>query len=419
LSARVAGDPRIADEIQDLRRQLNWYYHRLDLEQMRPEGISPERVARLSELARSHEDELLHRLRELPASSDEGHSLTSAATITVSGVRAVIPANTVLVEYYQAGPDIIAAVLDRTTLKIVRLTTAQRVAESLRMLQFQFSRFRLSPARKANPQTRSAEPAERHLQALYQELVAPIRHLLTGSHLVLVPHGILHHIPLHALHDGREYLIDRFTISYAPSASVWAICQRRAAVSGEMSLILGVHGTNTPWIPDEVREVAAVLPNSRVFKGAEATYNVLRTFGPASRFIHIATHGVFRQDNPLFSMVKLGDSHLSHYDLYRLQLPAELVTVSGCATGMNVVTAGDETMGLARGLLYAGARTLLLTLWDVHDRSTAEFMRCFYQQLGAKGKSKSEALREAMLETRNRYPHPHDWAPFVLVGNAP
>jgi CHAT domain-containing protein len=66
--------------------------------------------------------------------------------------------------------------------------------------------------------------------------------------------------------------------------------------------------------------------------------------------------------------------------------------------------------------LYAGARTLLLTLWDVHDRSTADFMKRFYLHLGA-GRNKSDAVRAAMLETRENYPHPHDWAPFVLVGN--
>jgi CHAT domain-containing protein len=121
----------------------------------------------------------------------------------------------------------------------------------------------------------------------------------------------------------------------------------------------------------------------------------------------------------MFSMVKLGDSHLSHYDLYHLQLPVELLTVSGCATGLNVITAGDEPMGLARGLLYAGARTLLLTLWDVHDRSTAEFMRRFYLHVTRDGFSHAQALRNAMLETRELHPHPHDWAPFVLVGKAP
>jgi CHAT domain-containing protein len=92
------------------------------------------------------------------------------------------------------------------------------------------------------------------------------------------------------------------------------------------------------------------------------------------------------------------------------------VTLSGCATGMNAVAAGDELLGLVRGLLYAGARALVLTLWDVHDKTTSEFMTAFYRSLQA-GCAKPAALRAAMMEIRSRHPHPYYWAPFFLVGN--
>jgi CHAT domain-containing protein len=109
--------------------------------------------------------------------------------------------------------------------------------------------------------------------------------------------------------------------------------------------------------------------------------------------------------------------YLSLYDLYELQLPVELLTLSGCGTGLNVVAAGDELLGLTRGLLCAGAQTVLLSLWDVHDRTTAEFMSSFYRQL-AQEWEKGAALQRAMLELRARNPHPYFWAPFVLVGKA-
>ena len=117
----------------------------------------------------------------------------------------------------------------------------------------------------------------------------------------------------------------------------------------------------------------------------------------------------------MFSAIRLGDAYLNLYDLYQLKLNAELVTLSGCATGMNVITSGDELLGLIRGLLYAGAHSLLLTLWDVHDQSTADFMASFYRRLQATG-SKASALQGAMIELRDRYPHPYHWAPFVLLG---
>src|SRR5208282_649203 len=154
-----------------------------------------------------------------------------------------------------------------------------------------------------------------------------------------------------------------------------------------------------------------------LFVGKNATENVLREKGPASRMIHIATHGRFRQDNPMFSAIRLGDSFLSLFDLYQLRLPVELIALSGCSTGLNVVSAGDELIGLARGLLHAGSQSLILSLWDVHDKSTAEFMTAFYALL-RQGKSKAEALRASMLELRSRYPHCYQWAPFILVGKA-
>ena len=117
----------------------------------------------------------------------------------------------------------------------------------------------------------------------------------------------------------------------------------------------------------------------------------------------------------MFSSIRLGGSHLSLYDLYHLKLPAELVVLSGCATGLNVIRPGDEVVGLVRGLLQAGAQSLVLSLWDVHDRSTKEFMISFYSRL-QQGFSKPLALQGAMTELREHYPHPYYWAPFTLIG---
>ena len=161
--------------------------------------------------------------------------------------------------------------------------------------------------------------------------------------------------------------------------------------------------------------VAGILPDAELLVGADANEAALRDKGAHSRLIHIATHGSFRQDNPMFSGIRLGGAYLSLYDLYHLKLEAELVTLSGCATGLNVVAPGDELLGLIRGLLYAGAQSLLLTLWDVNDRSTADFMTRFYRRI-RDGEGKASALQGAMRELRNNYPHPYHWAPFTLIG---
>ena len=117
----------------------------------------------------------------------------------------------------------------------------------------------------------------------------------------------------------------------------------------------------------------------------------------------------------MFSSIRLGGSYLNLYDLYRLKLSADLVVLSGCATGLNVIKPGDEQIGLVRGLLRAGAQSLILSLWDVHDRSTQEFMVSFYTHL-QQGQSKPQAMQSAIADLRERYPHPYYWAPFLLIG---
>jgi CHAT domain-containing protein len=335
--------------------------------------------------------------------------------VPIATVRAAIPEDTLLVEYFQVRDRFLACVLGRQTLEIIPVTLESRVSGLLRLLQFQLSKFRLGPQYLATVQDSLARATQAHLKALYDELIAPAASLFNANHLIFVPHGLLHYIPFHALFDGTQYLIDRYTVSYSPSASIFALCQTRTANSAGASLVFGIPDPQAPAILDEVQALTGVLHQAELFVGEKASAEVLREKGPASRTIHIATHGRFRQDNPMFSAIRMGDSYLSLFDLYQLRLPVELITLSGCSTGLNVVAAGDELIGLARGLLHAGAQSLILSLWDVHDQSTAEFMRIFYRSVG-NGDSKAAALRTAMLELRKSYPHCYQWAPFILLG---
>jgi CHAT domain-containing protein len=131
--------------------------------------------------------------------------------------------------------------------------------------------------------------------------------------------------------------------------------------------------------------------------------------------IHLATHGVFREDDPHFSALRLADGWMSLYDFYGLRVKADLVCVSACQSGRNWVGAGDELVGLARGFLHAGASTLVVSLWPVQDDSTARLMEIFYRGIRG-GMEVEHALRNAMLEVREESPHPYHWAPFVLIG---
>jgi len=404
----------VARNIRDLREQLNWYYHRIEAEQLAQVPATDERLVALRDLAGKREKELLRALREMPPAAEAGIE-KGAPAVSLASVREALGSNTTLLEYFRVQDRILAAIVTGSGVEVVTTTLAPRVAHLLRMLQFQFSKFRLGRAYLDEFHAPLLEATRSHLADLYTELLAPIRPKLKGQRLVVVPHEVLHYVPFHALFDGTSYLIDSFTVAYAPSASIYAQHRLKQVNKTGSSLILGVPDRQAPSIYEELQAVAEIVPQARVFLGNSASEAVLKNFGPRSRLIHIATHGFFRQDNPMFSGIRLGQSFLTLYDLYNLKLPAELITLSGCSTGLNVIAAGDELIGLVRGLLSAGAQNLLLTLWDVNDSSTADFMKAFYTRLFNRP-DRALALREAMVEVRQKYPHPYYWAPFILVG---
>ncbi len=411
------GQSDLVRSIRDLREELNWYYNLIEREQLQPEQQSPERITSLQVQAGTREKELLHMLQEATPADAEQAGLQTPTNLPIPDLRSALPPDTLLIEYFRVQDRILVCLLSHDTLDIVPITLESRVAGFLRLLQFQLSKFRLNPQYLETFKDSMAQSTRAHLAELYQELIAPVASHLKARHLVFVPHGLLHYVPFHALYDGTEYLIDRHTVSYAPSASIFALSRNRTANSSGAALIFGIPDPQAPAILDEVQILASVLQDAELFVGTEASEQVLRRRGQQSRMIHIATHGHFRQDNPMFSGIRMGNSYLSLFDLNQLRLPVQLITLSGCSTGLNVVTAGDELIGLARGLLHAGAQSLVLSLWDVHDKSTAEFMVVFYRLLQG-GQDKAAALRGAMLAMRSSYPHPFQWAPFILIGSA-
>jgi len=410
-----SGQSELVRRIREMREELNWYYRRIEREQLQAEGPSPERVQKLQKEALAHEDELLRALREVPSSEPEASLAPDSAISSLEIIRACLPADAALIEYFCIKDHFVAAVLTQENLEVVPLTPASRVVNLLRMLHFQISKFRLGHEYVKTFEKSLLAATQAHLGELYAELFASMRSGVNAKHLVIVPHGVLHYVPFQALFDGEKYLIDSFTVSCAPSASIFAFCQRKPSHENGSSLILGVPDERAPQILEEVQAVAKILPAVELLVGTEASEAALREKGPGSRLIHIATHGSFRQDNPMFSGIRLGSGYLNLYDLYQLKLGADLVTLSGCATGLNVVTSGDELLGLIRGLLFAGASSLLLTLWDVSDRTTADFMACFYGRLQS-GLTNVEAIQSAAHDLRSRHPHPFHWAPFTLIG---
>ncbi len=413
LAPRVEGD--LGEEVGNLRKQLNWLYRQVELEEVRREKRSARPIETLRRRARTLENQLVKSLNALRTTDEEFAALQEGTAFRLEEIRSALTPDTILLEYYQARDQMYACVLSRERLEVVPVASGAAVRKLLRLLQFQLAKFRLGSGYTGAFGDRLRAATETHLLDLYTALIAPIRDRLQTEHLVIVPHDLLHYLPFHALFDGARFLIDEFTISYAPSASVYRLCCTKRNRSEGETLIMGVPDELTPHIAEEIKAVSRAFPTARVFVGDEATADRLRTYGPTSPFVHIATHGLFRRDNPMFSSIRLGSGPFDVIDLYQLRLSAELVTLSGCSTGLNAIVGGDELLGLARGLLYAGAQAVLLTLWDAYDMSTADFMAAFYAHLRS-STNKAQAVQLAMREVRDRYPHPFYWAPFILIG---
>lgn len=418
------GVKETGDATAGLRAELASLYRRIE-SAMLGSHTSEAEVRNLTRQARETEELMAVRLREQGRRQEAvprerraapGKSGQGASSSAGSDVQHALPKNSQLVEFFAIRGKYIAALVTQRRIEFVELGPVDAVTEKVRLARFQLAKFRLGKDYLERFAPRLRDATQTHLKGLYEDLFRPLRKKLKEEHLVIAPYGILHQLPFHALQDGERCLADEYTISYTPSGGVLAAGLRRPASQQHGNAVFGVADARSPAIEREARKVAELLPDSRLFLGEAATEEQLRLVAPEARILHIATHGFFRRDNPLFSAIRLGDGFLSLFDLYRLDLTADLVTLSGCSTGLNEVVGGDELLGLTRGLLHAGARAVLLSLWDVQDESTAEYMTMFYGRM-AEGQTAAVASRDALRNLRNKYEHPYYWAPFCLVGD--
>lgn len=296
-------------------------------------------------------------------------------------------------------------------------------------------------------------------RALYSLLIRPIRSALprtSGSLLTIIPHGPLLGLSFAALiGDRSRYLVEDYTVHYAPAVGLFPFTERRKrATRQEPSSYLLVANpedmpaiapnTALPPLLGSAREVAAIarlFPSDRVtvLTGKRAREETVRSTIANKAVVHLATHGILRDDDPLESFLALGglgttgasDGRLTAAEIYALSLQADLVVLSACRSGLGRVS-GDGIMGLTRALFYAGAPTVVATLWDVADEPAVHLMPRFYQLMD-RFRLKSRALRQAQLRMlgdlragriqvttpAGRLPlpeHPAFWASFVLQG---
>jgi CHAT domain-containing protein len=272
------------------------------------------------------------------------------------------------------------------------------------------------------------------LGRLYSSLIGPIEHRLPRSSdmpVIIVPDGALAVVPFAALRNGSGVpLVARFPLATAPSIAVYRYtpAKARAATAASAALVVAdpeiPADAKLPSLPGARNEGQMVVRrlganSATLLSGTRASEAAIKRGAANRRVLHFATHGLVSAERPLSSSVVLApgdgeDGYLRAAEVFGLELSADLVVLSGCSTGLGRVS-GDGIVGLTRAFMYAGTPRLLVSYWDVNDRSTAYLMDRFYGALNA-GQAPAAALRTAQLATRRLHPNPFDWAAFVLVG---
>ncbi|MBP5973436.1 CHAT domain-containing protein [Brasilonema sp. CT11] len=283
------------------------------------------------------------------------------------------------------------------------------------------------------------------LKQMYQLLIQPIAQELptnSDSRVIFIPHESLFLVPFAALQDENDkFLIEKHTILIAPSVQVLELThQKRLKLqqAAQKNSVLIVGNPTMPKVAlngepakqldplpgtETEANIIAKLLNTQPLTGKGATKAAVEQQMVRARIIHLATHGLLDNiDEPgipgVVALAPSGndDGLLSANDVLKLKLNAELVVLSACDTGWGRIT-GDGVIGLPRAFITAGTPSIVASLWRVPDESTAFLMPEFYRQL-EKNHDKAHALRQAMLETRKKYPNPSDWAAFIFIGEA-
>lgn len=341
----------------------------------------------------------------------EAASLVSVQNVSITDIAARIANDETLIDYYRVGDDLYALLLNGTTVKGFKLS-AQGLDEEVRSFRDAIER-------------RDPKAAE-HGRPLYDRLIRPLLTEIKGNKLTISPHGVLHYLPFGALSDGDQYLLDRFSVRLIPSAGTLVYLKTdRPAKAGKLLALgnpdLGDTRFDLPNAQVEAVNVAEMFADSRALVRGDASKTAVKELGNGFSILHFATHGKFNTDAPLSSGLYLAkgseaDGVLTVSDLYTLRWDVDLVTLSACETGLGRVASGDDVIGLTRGFLYAGARSIVASLWEVDDAATEKLMVSFYRNL--ESNDKRAALRLAQIEMRKNYPHPMYWAAFQIIGRA-
>jgi CHAT domain-containing protein len=340
----------------------------------------------------------------------------SAPVASLREMAAALPDDrTAFVEYVEAPHDVVAFVVRKHSLRVHHLSVAPAALDRLA------GRFQLLLAQRSLGYATDA-------RRLYDSLLAPLARDLAGvDTLCIVPDASLWRLPFEALIDpGGRFVAERFACVYAPSITAFLEMNRseRAAPRHGRFVALADPPSSLPPLADARREVAgigALFPRSALFDGTRAVSAHLDSEARDADVIHLATHGVIDDENPMYSRVILADGPFTASQMMRLRLHARLAVLSACSTEHGRYHGGEGLIGISWALFAGGCTSTLVSDWNVASAPTADLMLAFYREwrrAPARPFAKARALQRAKLQLMHdrRTRHPMYWAAFVLIG---
>jgi CHAT domain-containing protein/tetratricopeptide (TPR) repeat protein len=403
-----------------------------------PQGRREEAQKELDALSKEYES----FIKDVRLKNSELASLITVNPPPAEKLQEGLDPDVTLLEYFTAKHATYAWLMTRESVRMFEIAAGEEKVEQLvnALLLPNISNQSRRPSRNIvlaasedgetprDERMKNRERFDEGAKETHDTLFLPIRKEIKTARLIVVPHGSLHKLPFSALNDGERYLVDDYDLSVLPSASViLQVVQKRKADNGEL---LAFGNPKTDSIPldsaeKEVEDVGKTFATSKTYIREQATKVRLKEEAERPGVVHLACHGEFNDRQPLQSGLLLAkegddDGRLRVHEVFGLNLKsANLVTLSACETALGEISSGDDMVGLSRAFLYAGTPSLLATLWEVEDTSTALVMEFFYDNWRNKKMSKPEALRQAQLSLKAmpEYRHPFFWAAFVLIGD--
>jgi len=384
-----------------------------------------------------------------------------ADVLSIAETQKTLPdKQTTLIEYFVSDSLLHAFVINKDEYQLIEIKKDSALEDWIEQLHHSYYSYQLSVDPTQEEYLAYCDTLVTRSQQIYQNVFQPIeKQIKLSEKLIIVPDGILGYLPFEALlrsgssdntlHKDHKYLIEDYLISYAYSATLLKEMQDKKGGKAKGNFIAfapsfdekelladasstrgidELRGTLTPLkynIP-EVENLQKLI-GGKIFTDTAATQLAFMEQAPNYKVIHLATHGKANDligDYAYLAFAEIEDSLenelLYNRDLYGIRLNADMVVLSACETGIGELRRGEGIISLARGFSYAGAKSIMTSLWSVNDGATKELMESFYTYL-KEGLSKDVALRKAKLDYINNNPHseahPFYWAAFIPIGD--